>query len=250
MPEQNNTFQKNRVSTSGITLFDENGIMLKLSYLDDSFSLVLGEPRVADNGKRSYPEDLRHPFILTLDRAQALYENIILRKVLPAIESGEDYNGGVFLNKRKDSIFEVHLQSGDLYLVYYKDIGEDRTPGSTLAFKCQKTQIIESYHPDGTSFEQSSIEAYFMVFVKYLESGIFDMFNSSTHAYRKANYFTTNRIFTLLESICTKLGISIENRSYGNRSNTGFDEQLPFSDDIPSAYPAGPAQTSLEGLLS
>lgn len=250
MADQNNAFQKNKVNTSGLTLFDENGVMLKMGYLDDSLSLVIGEPKVADNGKKSYPDELRNPFIITLDRANALLQDIIIKKVLPALEAGDNYNGGVFLNRRKDSIFEIRVQDGDIYLVYYKEIGEDRTPKSTHVFKCQKTQLIEKYSSDGSStFEQTNVDGYFMIFYKYLEAGIFDMGNSSTHSYRKANYYVTQKIFNYLEGICAKMGVTIENRSHYQPSNSGFmdipdgsDEELPFQ--------AAPVTTSLDGLLS
>ena len=78
MAEQNNNYQQNKVTTSGLTLFDENGIMLRLAYLDESFSIMIGEPKIADNGKRTYPQETRYPFILTIDRAAALYDEIIM----------------------------------------------------------------------------------------------------------------------------------------------------------------------------
>ena len=249
MAEQNNTFQKNKVNTTGVTLFDENGVMLKMGYLDDSLSLLIGEPKVADNGKRTYPDELRFPFILTADRAQALFENIIVKKVLPALEAGEDYNGGIFINRRKDAIFEVRVQQGDIYLVYYKEIGEDRTPKSTHVFKCQKTQLIESYTPDGSSFEQSNVDSYFMIFAKYLESGIFDLCNSSTHSFRKANYFTTQKIFDYLEGLCAKMGVTVGHRTYQQASSSGFmDIPDNAGDELP--FQSAPSATPLEGLIS
>lgn len=251
MAEQNNTFQQNKVSTTGITLFDENGIMLKMGYLDDSLSLLIGEPKVSDNGKRSYPQDTRYPFIIRLDRATALYEEIILKKVLPAIENGTNYNGGIFLNKRNDAIFEIRVQDGDVYLVYHKEIGEDRVPKSSHVFKCQKTPVIEKYNPDGSHFEKSDTEAYFMLFCRYLDAGIYDLNNSSAHSFRKANYYTTNKIFNYLEGLASKLGVTIESRTFKPSTSNAFmdvsgaeNEELPFNPDENSV------STSLEGLIS
>ena len=245
----NNNSYQNRVTTSGMTIFDENNLMLRMSYLDDSLSLVIGQPSVADNGKKKYPQELRHPFIITLDRATALYD-VIVPKVLKALEEGEDYNGGVFLNKAKNAIFEIRVQSGDVYLVYYKNIGEDRTPGETFAFKCQRTQIIESYNPDGSSFEQSSVEGYFALFCKYLESGIYDLHNASAHAYRKANSYTISSIFNYLKSIAVKLGVTMESNRPASTVSSGF---MDIPDNAPEEAPfvtTEPAHTTMDGLLS
>ena len=262
MPEYNNNYNgatnnqfQNRVTTSGLTLFDENGVMLRLAYLDDSFSLLIGEPKLSENGKRSYPQEMRHPFIITMDRATTLYEKIILKKVLSSFEKGENYNGGVFLNKRKDAIFEIRVQDGDIYLVYHNEIGEDRKPKNSYVFKCQKTSTIENYNPDGSDFSQSQEEGTFMVICKYFESGIFDIANSSAHAYRKGNHYTTTAIFNYLKGIAAKLGVTVERStnftSRSNDSNSGFmnipnnsGDELPFQDD------SVPAATSLTDLIA
>ena len=251
MAEQNNGYQQNKVTTTGLTLFDENGIMLKLAYLDDSLSLMIGEPRVADNGKRTYPQETRYPFILTMDRAAALYENIVLGKVLPAIENGTNYNGGVFLNRRNDAIFEIRVQNGDVYLVYYKEIGEDRVAKSTHVFKCQKTTLIEKYATDGSHFEKSEAHSFFMLFCKYLESGVFDMNNSSTHSFRRANHYTTNKIFNYLEALAAKLGVSLENRSYQQAAANAFmDMSHTDEDGMPFSMANTTTTTTLDGILS
>lgn len=244
-----NTYQQNKVTTSGLTLFDENGVMLRMAYLDDSFSLLIGEPKAADNGKRTYPQETRFPFIITMDRAVALYEDIILAKVLPAIENGTDYNGGVFLNRRNDAIFEIRVQQGEVYFVYYKEIGEDRVPKSTHVFKCQKTPFIEKYNPDGSYFEKSETHSFLMIFCKYLDAGLYDMNNSSAHSFRRGNYYTTSKIFSYLEGLAAKLGVTVENRSYHQASNNAFmsannsdAEELPFQPDN--------TVTTLDGILS
>jgi len=250
MAEQNNAYQQNKVTTTGLTLFDENGVMLKMAYLDDSLSLMIGEPKIADNGKRTYPQEMRYPFILTMDRATALYETIVLGKVLPAIENGIDYNGGVFLNRRNDAIFEIRVQHGDVYLVYYKEIGEDRVAKSTHVFKCQKTMCIEKYNPDGSYFEKAEAHSFFMLFCKYLESGVFDMNNSSTHSFRRANNYTTNKIFNYLEGLAAKLGVSVENRSYHAAAANAFMDMNTSNDENGMPFSMVNTTTTLDGILS
>lgn len=246
-----NQYQQNRVTTSGCTLFDENSIMLRLGFLDDGFTILFGDPK-QDGMNKTYPLEKRHSLILRPERATALLENIIVDKVLPAMENGTSYNGGVFLNRRKDSILEVRVQDGEVYLAFHKGIDENRVPKESYVFHFQKTQIIENYNPDGSAFEQFDVHGCFMLFCKFLESGVYDINNSSAHSMRKANYYTTNKIFRYLEGLATKLGVTVENRSYQNGSSSGFSqspEGIQSSQDI-MPIPTDNAATSLEGLVS
>ena len=235
----NNNNYQNRVSTSGITLFDKNGMMLRLAYLDDSLSIVFGEPQVSENGKRKYPNELRSSTIITSERAVALYEEVILKKVLPALEQGNDYNGGVITNQRGSAILEIRVQQGDVYIVYHKDINENRNPGKSYVFQCQKVPLIEGYSPEEGSFEKAVYDGVFMLFCKYLESGIYDLLGASTHSFRYYNRFTTNSIFDYLKGVAAKLGVTPEGRqSYNPRQNTqsgfmnieGDQDEVPFNE--------------------
>lgn len=250
----NNGYQSNKVTTSGMTLFDENGIMLKMGYLDDSLSLVIGEPVTNDSGKRTYPQETRYPFILTMDRANALYEHTIMEKTMGALESHTNYNGGVLLNRRGDSMLEIRVQNDDIYMVYYTDINEDRVAGKTHVFKFNKTILIEGYNPTGVGdFERVEVQGYFAVFCKYLEAGIFDVHNSSVHSFRKGNYYTTSKIFDNLSAIGAKLGISFENRNnyhYNNASaRNAFMEDTPNGEEEVPFVPEVKTNT-LDGLIA
>lgn len=249
---ENNQYQQNRVTTSGCTMFDENGVMLRMGFLDDGLTLLFGEPK-NEGGSRSYPQEQRVSLILTTDRAAALYEQIIVKKVLPALEQGEEYNGGVFLNRRKDAILELRVQAGDIYLTYHKGIDESRVAKEVHIFKFSKTQIIENYAPDGSTFDQNDVEGYFILFCKYLDAGIYDINNSSAHAYRHANYYTTNKIFRYLEGLAAKLGVTVENRSYqtGASMNNGFSQSSSNESGSADIMPI-PETTSntLDGLIS
>lgn len=244
----NNRFE-NQISTSGMTLFDENGMMLRLSYLDDSFSLVFGESQ-EENGKRTYPQTMRHALLMTADRGAVLLDDIIIKKALVALEEGEDYNGGVFLNRRKDAILEIRIQQGDIYLCYHKDIGEDRQPKESYVFKFNKTAMVENYKTDGTSFDQSNVEGYFTLFCKYLDAGVYEVHNAGTHSYRRVMNTSNSRIFQYLEGIAAKLGVSVERPGY-NRGNSGFNTTPQPQAEDPLPFQSEPeASSSLEGLLS
>lgn len=250
----NNSNQyQNRVSTSGITLFDENGIMLKLGYLDDALSLLIGEPVTADNGKRSYPQEKRHPFLITADRATALYERILMKKVIPAVENKEDYNGGIFLNKRKDAIFEFVIQNGDVYLVYHTGIGEDRKPSNSYVFKCSNTTLIQGYKPDGsTDFSQESVNGVFFLVCKYFEMGAYEVIGGVSHSVRKGLQYINSSIFNHLKGIAAKLGVTINRPDYGNSNTSSGFMNIPdgAGDELPFDTETIPAANNLEDLIS
>jgi hypothetical protein len=252
MAENNEGYQQNRVSTAGITLFDDNSTMLRLSYLGDTLSLLIGYPKANDNGKNSYPEDQRHTFLITADRAAALYHEIIVKELTPALENKQDFCKGIFLNRGKTAIMELRIQDGEVYLVYCKDINEDRVSENSYVFHFQKTDTITNYDPSGTFDSQGTVEGSFFLFCKYLESGVYEMPNAGAHAFRKGNQYTTRAIFNNLRAIAAKLGVTPESGGFhrNNRAETsgfmntpdGVDEELPFAE--------APSTSNMEDLLN
>lgn len=254
MADTNNEgFRQNKISTAGITLFDENSVMLRLSYLGETLSISICMPKDNGNGKNSYPEEMRHPFLVTADRAAALYEDVVLKEMLPAVESKQNFCKGIFLNRMKTAIMELRIQDGEIYLVYCKDINENRVSESSYVFHFQKTDLISDYDPSGSYGEQSTSEGSFFLFCKYLESSIYEIPNASAHAVRRGNDFTTRNIFNNLKAIAAKLGVTPEPvNGYGYHRNTepsgfmnipdGSDDELPFSDE--------PTASTMEELLS
>lgn len=226
MPEYEQSRAK--VNTSSFTLFNEENVMLKLAYLDDfSLSVVIGASDMS-NGKRTYPKDKRESFIITIDRAAALYD-IIFEKVLPAIRNDENYDGGVLLSKRKDSLFQIRVQDGEVYAVYLKNIDANRHPGATYVYKFSKIPVIENYNPETSQFESRHIHAHFTLFIKFLEAAVLMGAHASTHSYRYANKYITDIILNTLKSMAAKMGVTIETYTpSGNQqsSNSGFE--LPF----------------------
>lgn len=245
-------FKAPQVTTNSLTIFDEEGVMLKLAFLDDTLSLQLGVPEMVE-GRRKYPPEKRQSLIITKERVAALYSICTGKnsKVLNAIENGNSYDAGVFTSKRKDGILEIMVQEGTPYLVLYKDIDEDRKPKQTFLFKFEETVIIEKYDVKTTDFTQSSIHAYFTLFIKLLESFVLLSNDMSTHSFRHANKYTTDKIFQDLMEIAKKLGVTFESK-YSNNStpqNSGaFDNELPFGTTgsiLPDINDVG----SLDGLL-
>jgi hypothetical protein len=245
MAENNGNYQQNqnRISTTGITLFDENSVMLRLSYLDDTLSITIGMPKASDTGKNSYPEDMRYSFLITADRAAALYHHIILNGAAKAIEEGTEFCRGLFLNKGKSAVMQIRVQDGEAYLVFCKNINDQRVAENSYVFHFSKTESITDYDEKTGSFtSKESIDGQFFLFCKYIESGVYEVSNAGTHSFRKGNRYTTNSIFNYLKAIAAKLGVTPEKNNYrGTHAEvSGFlnepsnEEELPFGDDSES----------------
>lgn len=247
-----NRFDENRINTVGITVFDNESMMMRLGYLGDALSIMIAEPE-NNNGKNSYPDKNRHSSLITAERAAAFYNEIVLKGVLPALEKGEDYSMGIFLNQKKTSILELRVQDKEIYLVLCLNINEERVSENSYVFHFQKTDIIEGYDPSGKFDSQGKVEGCFYLFVKWLEFGISAITGASGHSMRKANSYTTNSFFNYAKSIAAKLGVTPERPNNGyhrnHSDNSGFmnipdgsPDEMPFNDE--------PTTASLEDILS
>jgi hypothetical protein len=243
---------KVKVNTSSFTLFNgdnDGNIMLKLAYLDDfSLSVVIGAPEM-NNGKKSYPKEKRESFIITTDRAAALYE-LIMHKVLPAVGKNEYYDGGVLLSKRNDSMFQIRHENGEICGLYYKNIDAERHPGSTFVYKFPKVAVIEKYNPTVGEFESKEVNAQFALFIKFLEAAILMGTHATTHSYRYANKYVTDLMMNTLKSMASKMGVTVETyHPYNNQqSSSGFND-LPFGGDNNMSVPSIEEVNTLDGIL-
>jgi len=244
----NSSFQANRINTTGITLFDNESMMLRMSYLGETLSMMIATPFVGDNGKKSYPDSNRHSILLTADRAAVLYNEVILKGVLPAVEAKQDFVAGVFLNRKKESILQLRVQDGEIYLVLLTNINQDRVAENSYVFHFQKTEMIYGYDASGSFDSQEEAEGVFFLFCKWLDEGLASLTSAAGHSMRKANDYSQSQIFNYLKGIAAKLGVTIENgyrrqsNGYNNQApNPGFmqipegaGEEIPF-DDTPTA---------------
>lgn len=234
MAESNTSFVPNKITTNGGTFWDREGTMLKLSYLDDSFSIQLSTPSIGENGKRSYPEKNRHNLLMTADRAAALYNEVILKQLLPAFEQGENLSKGVFLNKAKTAILEIKVKDGEWFLLYHRDIDEDRKPKESYGFRFEKTDVIEDYKAETGEFAgQQSIDGMFYIFCAYLDMGINELCKPSGHAVRTSTNYTVTSIFNYLKSISQKLGVTVE-PAY--RRTSGFNASAMNNNEDPLPF--------------
>lgn len=221
---------QNTISTNSISMFDSNGMLLKMSFLDESLSIGLWTP-VEDGGKKTYPKENREAIILTKERVAALY-NIIVDRALPAYKEGKLYNGGVFTNIGQTNVFEVRIENGEIYAVYHKDIDENRIPKKSILFHFPKSPIIENYNTKNGEFEIPEIDANFLIFIKVLEAFMtIASTGAGAHSDRYSNRFTNEKRFSYLSGLANKLGVTIgdnfEHRVTSTFSDAGASTPAP-----------------------
>ena len=241
---QNNN-ERNRVNTTGVVLFDQESCMLKCAFLDDSLALTIGEPLKGPDGKNTFPDSQRYSALITVDRAAALYD-IIIHGVLPALEKGEDYCAGVFVNRNKTKIVQIRVQDKEVYLVLCMNINENRITESSHVFHFQKNDIITGYNPStGDSDSQSTVHGAFFVFTKWIECGVGGISGGAGHSAKKVLQFQNDRFYQMLRQIATKVGVVLDNGGMSYQPNPGFMQipetpsgELPFSEENASTIDA------------
>lgn len=235
---QNNR-NENRVNTVGLNLFDDNSMLLRLSYLDDSLSIQICEPEQGSDGKRHYPEQKRHSVIITADRAAALYNDVIIPSV-KAVEENVAFARGIFCNRMKTTILQIMVKDNEVYLSILAGIDENKVSQDKVSFKFQKVQYIDDYNPStGEVGNQTDVHGGYLLFTKFIELGVEALTGSAGHSMRKSNRATTRMIFNYLKAIGEKVGIiDPQQRSYNPAATSGFNrvntesmnDTVPFPD--------------------
>ena len=220
------TFTQLSITTQGITFWspERGGILFKVSYINETLGITYMTPEVVD-GKTTYPQKGRFGIALTMDKVQALLD-IINEKVIPAYNSGENYNGGVFTTLNKSGVFEIMVKNGEIFANVYAGINELRIPSTSISYRFPKTPVIEKYNSSNGQFESSEMDASFFVFVKALEGFLLCGGNNiSGHSARNADKYSHSVIMKYLTEISAKLGISIP--QYNNRNNNRYHKAEP-----------------------
>lgn len=247
-PRQNNQLS---MTTNSLSIFDENGLLFKIGYLDETVSIGMWEPMTDPaTGKRSYPKEMRNSLLLTPERVAALLE-LINTTVINNVEAKTPYNGGVFTSNKKDSIFEILVdkmgEDVDIYLLFHKNINQERVPDKTVAFKFKKVPIIQKYNSKTGEFELYDTHGEFYMFVKVLEGFLLVNANGNAgHSMRNHNKYTTDKIFKYLAEFATKMGVTVGTTFQAPPS--GFQNQVITKDNQGDNIPIEEYK-SLEDLM-
>jgi hypothetical protein len=207
----NSQFTDININTSGITLFDVNGLMMRMSFFDKVISIDFNQPVDDGSGTKRYPKENKINVTLSLERAEAFLQ-VFYERFLKAYEKGNHYRGGVLVNKSEDSIFEISTGENDNMpeINYYWNIGQNRVAGNMISFKFKKTCITEKYVAKDGSCEATNIDAQAFIFAKAFDTFVKAATGAIGHDVRYTNRFTTNKIIKVLENIAVKMGIAVQ----------------------------------------
>lgn len=215
--------QRIKVSTNSLSIFNEDRQMLKLQFIEESMVVTICNPEFA-NEKLTYPQQMRHSVMVTQSNAAAFYD-IITRIILPAYESGNRKDAGIFTNRNKTQMLEVMVEGGTFFAIIHDEI-ENRVPKNTYTFKFDKTMVITDYDIQAVSFKTEEIDASFTIFCKAFEA-FQDLCSGVTaHQYQLRHNYYIEQIRKLITALDNKfnLGIAYKNGNYvrPNNTNGGF----------------------------
>lgn len=250
MPYNNNTnFQKNTVSTSSFTLFNNESDMLKLSFLDENFSISFCKPAQTMDGKRTYPSEGRKYCVMTPTTARSLLCKIDTYWLREALDRYKAQSSGMPVDDKPVTAYVINKNSTYVLELYYKDMSEtgefrpelrfyeniDQTthmPNGIEVYKFATNPSISSYDPSTGEFTPSTEYVQFLLFTDCLREYTTVMSRAAAHAYRYVSNYKSQEMGRLIKEIAERNGIAT-NGAPGSYAQ---------------ARPTAPAQTSQQDL--
>ena len=219
------------VTTSLISMFDENGYQLHLAVMESGMSIAIWIPQVTPEGKMTFPQQSRFNTILSTDTVGSL-DWIIKNRVIPDWQAGKDFKYGVPANRSMTAMIDIIGINGDIYLRISRDIDEDRKAKNVYQFKFVNTPVIIGYDPQTGAFDVDHVPAQFTMFTEVV-SAYTAITALSGHGTRVATKYTISSFYNYLQAIAAKLGVVVNtgykrnppidggNKTYGSTPQTG-----------------------------
>lgn len=231
---KNNQFS---VTTSLISMFDENSYQLRLSGLESGLSFAIWVPQVSPEGKLSYPQESRFTTIMNSDAVGAM-DWLIKNRIVPDWQAGKDFKYGVPCNRSMTNMIDIIGQNGEIYLRVSKDIDENRQAKNVYQFKFTNTPIVIGYDPQSGNFDVDRVPAQFTMFTEVI-AAYNAVAYSAGHGVRVAERFTISSFYNYLQAIAAKLGVVV---------NTGY-RRAPFDGNNTNSYGSNPQTGGYNGQM-
>lgn len=223
---QNNQFS---VSTSLISMFDENGYQLRMTGLESGLAIAIWIPQINPEGKMSYPQEGRISMMMNGDAVGSL-DWIIKNRVVPDWQAGKDFCYGVPVNRAMTNMIDIIGQNGEIYIRFSRDIDENRHAKNTYQFKFTNTTVVIGYNPQTGNFDVDKIPAQFTMFTEVIGAYTAVVY-SAGHGSRLANKFTIGSFYTYLQAIAARVGAAVNT---GYRNNNSANYQNPNTNNYGS----------------
>ena len=224
MPYNNNNFQKTSVSTNSFTFFNNESDMLKLSFLDENFSISFNHPVVSMDGKKSYPNDTRKYCVITPSTARSLLYKIDSYWLKDALARYQAQLSGMPVDDAPVTACAIGRAESSILELYYKDITEagefrpelrfyegidptTRRPRSIEIYKFDVNKSIKNYDAQTGECEYISEYVQFLIFTETLREYTTVMSRVGAHAAKYVNDFKNREMTRLIREIAQRNGI-------------------------------------------
>ena len=250
----NNNFQKNTVSTNSFTLFNNESDMLKLSFLDENFSISFCKPVQSMDGKSTYPSESRKYCVITPTTARSLLYKIDSYWMREAIDRFKAQSSGMPVEDKAVTAYVINKNATYVLELYYKDMSETgefrpelrfyenidpatHTPKGVEVYRFATNQSITSYDPETGDYTPSSEYIQLLLFCDCLREFTTVMSRATAHAYRYVSNYKNLEMTRLIREIAERNGI-----------NTGYNNNGGAPGSYAQARPTAPAPTSQQDL--
>lgn len=212
------------ITTNMITIWDPiTGNQLRVSLYNNALSIAIWIPFIdASTGSRKYPAELRYTVLLSPKVAYA-FEDVIMNKILPAYNKGDNAKGGVFTNNNNTNMIEVEANNGEFMVLIHQGIDPSvKIPKNTVRFKFEATPTVESYDSATGEIVVNTIQADFFVFAKAVRA-----FNDlcgglyASHGANLVNHSNNTKVMETLRAIADAVHAQLPVNNYQNYQNRG-----------------------------
>ena len=234
-PVPNEAGNKMNVSSFGLTFFNDDNMMLQITFLNDSLSVSFRKGVVDPaTGKTRYPKDatgaMTNSTLLTPELAATLYE-VLVNNFIPWYADGKynekGHSVGIFTNRMRNRLLDVYAGPDSKYpqIRLFSNINEDRIPGESYVFTCRPSGYIEDYQPGGNDFKVDEFNGQFAMFIKCLSTFLEAITKAHHHADAVGGSYDKNKVMDYLSKIGNKIGLmeSLTRPQYQQSTSSNFN---------------------------
>lgn len=202
------------VTSSLVSMFDENSNQLRIAGYDTGLQIGIWVPSVSPEGKMTFPQENRHTIILSQE-AVATLDCLLKNEVIEKVASHQPFKKGIPANRSATNMLDLIVtDTGDVYLRMNRDLNADKVAKETWLYKFAKDAITTNYNPQTGEFDVEMIDAQFALFCNTI-SAYTGMSQVAGHGAHNVLNYEMNRMYRYLQGIAAKLGVSITTE-YGN----------------------------------
>ena len=217
--------------TDSLTMFNDGGIMMKCSLINDKLSITMATPTIDPaTGKPKYAKDNRVSTMLTPERLVSFAE-MIGGTFIDKMKAGDRYNFGVWTNKEHSTFVCLNTDSTGESLIIHTGINNASggLPTKSVRYDFKEEPIVEeNYDQISGSGSLIVMKAQFVLFCKLVNAAVNLSFKTCAQEVKDGMRYEMNKIESDMNSILTRLGgVPADVRSnavYSPQASNGYME--------------------------